>query len=223
MSIVIRDYLLCSVCIVLLYSFGYTQVDADALMGVPKITTVERNAIPVATIEQGSIVYDTDELAMYQFDGTIWQKLSVDISRTIVLNRLGTGNNTLLPNATNTYFDFPLNASHTQVNTGSTFTVVSNGAIRVLTDGVYMISASLSTNNMPSGTTKYILGAFVNGGLIGYLTRGFATLPGTDWWGGSGTLMYNLQANDVVTIRYVLNNNGNALSARYVNIGITKI
>lgn len=146
-----------------------------------------------------------------------------DVSRTIVLNRLGTGNNTLLPNATNTYFDFPLDATHTQVNTGSNYTVVGNGEIRVLTDGVYLLSASLSTNNMPSGGIKYIIGAFVNGSLIGYLTRGFVTLPSTDWWGGSGVLMYNLQANDVVNMRYVLNNNGNALSARYVNIGITKI
>lgn len=206
-----------------LYAYGFSQIDSDGLMGLPVTTTAQRTAIPIATINQGSLVYDSDELAIYQFNGTIWEKLSADVSRTIVLDRLGTGNNTLLPNATNTYFDFPLDASHTQVNTGSNYTVVGDGEIRVLTDGVYIISASLSSNNMPSGGVKYIIGAFLNGSLIGYLTRGFVTLPSTDWWGASGILMYNLQANDVVNIRYVLNNNGNALSARYVNIGITKI
>lgn len=201
----------------------YSQIDSDSLMGLPVATTIERNNIPTATISQGSLLYDSDELAIYQFDGTNWNKLAADVSKTIVLNRLGTGNNTLLANANNTYFDFPLDASHTQVNTGNNFTVVGDGEIRVLSDGVYMISASLSTNAMPAGGIKYIIGAFVNGTLIGYLTRGFVTLPNTDWWGGSGTLMYNLDENDVITIRYVINNNGTAISGRYINIGITKI
>lgn len=208
---------------ILVFQYTIAQIDSDNLMGLPVATTAERNAIPVGTINVGSLIYDSDELAIYQFNGTVWERLVAESSRTIVLNRVGSGTNTLLPNATNTYFDFPLNAAHIQVNTGSNYTVIGNGQIRVLSDGVYILTASLSTNNMPSGATKYIIGAFRNGSLIGYLTRGFANLPSSDWWGGSGSLMYNLSANDVIRIRYVLNNGGSALSARYLNIGITKI
>jgi len=168
------------------------------------------------------IVYDTTLKNVLQYDGTTWQPLGSQ-SQTIVLNRSTGGNNNLLVNATNTYFDMPLDATHEIVNTGDTFQTTGTGEITILKDGTYFLSAALSTRDMPAGNTKYILGVFINGTLRGYLTRGFASLPGQDYWGTSGTLMYPLGENDTVTIRYVINNNGNPLDAVFVNIGITKI
>ncbi len=199
------------------------QIDANSLFGLPSATTTDINNIDVTTIQEGALVFDTNQKMMFQFDGTNWVALSQDISRSIVLNRSLTGNNGLLVNATNTYFDFPLDLAHQQVNTGNTFEALGNGEVRVETAGVYLLSASLSTSNMPAGDTKYIIGAFLNDNLIGYLTRGFASLPNTDWWGASGILIYNLNANDRVKFRYVINNNGTPLHARFLNIGITKI
>ena len=202
----------------------YGQLEPGALMGIPNVSNADMIISGAAQgIQAGTLVYNQDIGSLYQFDGTNWIRLAEEIRKTIVLNRSAGGNNTLLPNATNTYFDFPLDASHTQVNTGGVFTVVGNGRIQISEAGTYLMSAELSTNNMPAGDTKYIIGAFRNGILIGYLTRGFASLPNQDWWGGTGVLMYNLNANDIIGFRYVLNNNGNALSARFLNIGMTKI
>lgn len=80
------------------------------------------------------------------------------------------------------------------------------------------MSAAFSVRDMLAGDTKYIIGLFINGALRGYLSRGFASLPNRNWWGTSGTIIYPLQANDEVRFRYVVNNNGNALDAVFVNI-----
>ncbi len=207
--------------IVLLQFIALTgQIDPNALLGVPKATTAEITAIVAPNL--GSIVYDTDLKNIFQYDGSAWQPLGTQ-SQAIVLNRAPGGNNNLLVNATNTYFDMPVDATHEIVNTGAVFQTTDTGEITVLQDGTYLISASLSASDMPAGNTKYILGAFINGTLRGYLTRGVATLPNQDFWGASGVLMYPLNQNDTVTVRYVLNNNGNALDAVFINIGISKI
>ncbi len=143
------------------------------------------------------------------------------VSSTIILNRQG-GNN-ILPTATNTYFDFPINSNHIQVNQGSTYSVTGNGEIQINEDGLYQLSASLSTNNLPAGGTKFILGVFLNGTLIGYLSRGFVTLPSQDFWGTSGTLSYVLSAQDRVRFRYVLNAGGATLNAVFINASISKL
>ncbi len=209
-----------SLCFLLFFivTVSYSQLDGDAVFSLPKVTNAEM--LGVISPNTGSLVYNTDDDSIYKFDGTNWVKTDTASSlKSVVLNRTG---GYLLPNATNTYFDFPINTAHTQSIDSDTFTVTGNGSIRVLRDGVYMISAELSTSNMPAGDTKYIIGAFRNGGLIGYLTRGSVSLPNRDWWGGTGVLMYNLNANDIIQIRYVLNA-GETLNGRFMNIGITKI
>ena len=54
--------------------------------------------------------------------------------------------------------------------------------------------------------------------------RGNVNFPsGTNEWGTSGVLVFSFNANDVVSLRYVLNNSGTSLNARYFNIGIVKL
>ncbi len=191
--------------------------------GFPSGTTAQINAItsPVESV----IAYSTDEKLFYYFDGTNWVQLNnpeLNSLKVVVLNRTG---GYTLPNQTNQYQDFPINATHTQTIDTDVFSVTGNGEITVLQDGVYLMSAELSTSNMPAGGTKYIIGAFRNNNsnLIGYLTRGFVTLPSRDWWGGTGVLMYQLNANDRIKMRYVLNAGGTPLTGRFMNIGITKL
>lgn len=194
------------------------QIDGDAIFSLPKLTNSEMLTVNSPYI--GSLVYNTTDDSIYKYNGIAWVKTDTASSlKTVVLNRTGGYS---LPNSTNTYYDFPLNASHVQTIDSDVFTITGDGAIRVLQAGVYLISAELSTSNMPSGNTKYIIGAFRNGGLMGYLTRGSVSLTSSDWWGGTGVLMYSLNANDIVTIRYVLNAGG-TLTGRFINIGITKV
>ncbi|SNR16350.1 hypothetical protein [Tenacibaculum jejuense] len=213
-----KKYLL-SIALLLYVFVAKSQVlPGVPVSGFPSGTTAQIQAIssPVESV----IAYSTDEKIFYYYEGTNWIPLNNPNSlKVVVLNRTG---GYTLPNATNTYFDFPINAAHTQTIDSDVFTVTGNGRIRILQTGVYLISAELSTSDMPSGGTKYIIGAFRNGGLIGYLTRGFVTLPSQDWWGGTGVLMYSLNANDEITLRYVLNA-GRTLTGRFMNIGITKM
>jgi len=191
--------------------------DAQLLVKIEGATTSEINAITGA--EEGMLTYDTSEKKLKTYDGINWS--TDDTASTIILNRVNGG--AILNTATNTYFDLPLTAAHTQVNTGSAFTIVGTSEIRINQDGVYLISAALSTSNMPSGSTKYILAARRNGALIGYLTRGFVTLPNVDFWGASGTLMYQLSTNDVINIQYVINAGGSTLNNIFSNAAITKL
>lgn len=191
--------------------------EAGELFGLRSVTTTEMNL--VASPTEGTLIYNTDEKAMFYYNGSTWKRTSSP--STIILDR--DGGNGLLPTATNTYFDLPLNASNVQVNQGTAFTVVGASEIRINETGIYQLSASLSSTNLPSGGTKFILGARRNGGLIGYLSRGFVTLPSQDFWGTSGTLVYSLTGGDVINIQYVLNAGGANLNVAFANIAITKL
>ena len=194
------------------------QIEANAIFGLTQHTNSEM--LSVISPNKGSMVYNTDDDKIYKFDGSSWVPIeAVSSLKSIVLNRTG---GYTLPTGTNRYFDFPINASNIQSIDPSVFSVVANGTIRILEAGTYLIAGGLSTSNMPSGSTKYIIGAFRNGVLIGYLTRGFVTLPNDDWWGGTGFLMYNFNANDTITLRYVLNA-GRTLTGRFMNVGISKV
>ncbi|PRX53234.1 hypothetical protein [Flagellimonas meridianipacifica] len=176
----------------------------------------------ISNPEDGMLVFNEDTGQINFFSGSSWVAPSNE-SKTIVLNRASGGNNNLIVNSTNTYYDFPVNATHELSNTGGIYQTLGNGRIRITETGTYFMSAAFSVRDMPSGNTKYIIGIFINGTLRGYLTRGFASLPNQDWWGTSGTIIYPLQANDEVRFRYVVNNNGNPLDAVFVNIGITQL
>ncbi|AUC15325.1 hypothetical protein BTO06_09300 [Tenacibaculum sp. SZ-18] len=213
-----KDLILLSLLLIGSLTLSSQVLPGVPVSGFPSGTTAQIQAItnPIESI----IAYSTNDKKFFYFNGSEWNPLNEPSSlNTIVLNRTG---GYTLPNATDTYFNFPINGSHVQSIDSDLYTVISDGTIRVSEAGIYLISAELSTSNMPAGNTKYIIGAFRNGGLMGYLTRGFTSLPSTDWWGGTGVLMYNLNANDQISIRYVLNA-GITLNGRFMNIGITKI
>lgn len=78
--------------VLLLYAQNFlAQIDANLLMGLPQATTLEINNITTATIQQGSLVFNTDRKKIYQFNGTDWKELLE--SPSVFLK---TGNYTLL-------------------------------------------------------------------------------------------------------------------------------
>ncbi|MEE2802711.1 MAG: hypothetical protein VX550_11065 [Bacteroidota bacterium] len=199
------------------FAFSQAQIDPNSIMGIPTLTTTEINSI--SNPNEGSIVYNTTDQSLYLRNATSWKKLTVDESKTVILNRNGGS----LPTAINTFYDLPLTNSHVTTINNDYYTISGTSEITILQQGNYLISGELSTTNMPAGDNKYILAVFINGSRRGYLSRGFASIPSRDFWGTTGTIMFSLNANDVINIRYVLNVNGATLNANFSNIGITKI
>ena len=54
---------------------GIAQLDADSLMGLPRGTTAEINAI--SSPNEGSIVYNTEDKRIYKHNGTTWVPLNI--------------------------------------------------------------------------------------------------------------------------------------------------
>lgn len=191
---------------------------ANDLVKIHSVTTLEMNAINLPM--EGSLVFNTDENTTYEYNGANWNRFTTnEESKTVVLN----GDGGSLPTQTNTFFDLPVDASNIQYINSTYFNVTNIGEITILEQGNYLISGEISTTNMPSGNTKYILALFINGVRSGYLSRGVANLPSQDYWGTTGVIMYSLAANDLVSIQYVINANGATLNANFSNIGITKL
>ncbi|KJJ37987.1 hypothetical protein [Aequorivita vladivostokensis] len=182
----------------------------------PRMTDVQMRNIP--TPLDGAVVYNTTTQSLFVFSNGSWKTTT---NPTLVLNRAGGTVSTM----NNTYYNFPLNSTHVQINDPTTFTISANGTIVINKTGTYAISASFSTSNIPSGSHKYIIGAYRNNSLVGYLSRGFVSVPGTgtDYFGASGILTYYLNAGDILELQYVLNNDNNPLNAAFFNIGITKM
>ncbi|CAM1363083.1 hypothetical protein [Tenacibaculum xiamenense] len=64
--------------IVLFLTFSYkaiSQLDANSLMGLPRGTTAEINAI--SSPNEGSIVYNTEDKRIYKHNGTTWVPLNI--------------------------------------------------------------------------------------------------------------------------------------------------
>ncbi len=59
--------------ILLFNSLVFAQIDADSLMGLPRASTTERNA--VTGVEIGSLVYDTTLNRVFQYTNTGWLEL----------------------------------------------------------------------------------------------------------------------------------------------------
>ncbi|WP_131453995.1 hypothetical protein [Neotamlana sedimentorum] len=184
----------------------------------PRVTTVQMNAIP--TPLDGALVFNTTNNSLYTYKNSHWSSLE---NNTLVVNREFANGNTALSTADNTYFDLPIGISDVIVNNTDVYNVTANGTVTILKPGNYMFSASLSSSNLPKGIHKYILALTINGTLVGYLVRGYTDLPDTNYWGTSGNIIYPVNANDVIKIRYVLNNGGTAIAAKFINIGITKL
>ena len=195
------------------------QIDSKVGAFVPpRMTSTEMIAIP--TPLDGAMVYNTTLNSYFIFGNGTWSSQS---SGTIVLNKSYSASNTALSTPNNSYVNFPVGAADILVTNADIYDVTGNGEVTIKESGNYLFSASLSTSNMPGGEKKYIIGLNINGGLVAYLSRGFSSLPSSDYWGTSGNVIYPINANDVITMRYVLNNDSTPLTARFVNMGISRL
>ncbi len=187
----------------------------------PRMTDAQMLAInsPLS----GSMVYNTTFNAMFVRTSNGWKNFFETSNASVVLNKVFASGNTSVATGNNAYYNFPLTASDAMSIDNSIFTIPATGKIKVSESGIYMVTASFSLANMPSGTKKYIIGLYQNGNLVGYLSRGTATLDAVDEWGTSGSLSVSAAANDIIEVKYVVNNSGANLEAKIFNIGITKL
>ena len=203
------------------------QIDSETGALVPPRMT----ATQMANIQnplQGAMVFNTTSQDLFTFNGIEWHEMVRSLP-TILMNRDGGTNFTL---SEDTYYQFPLGSSHVNYIDSDYYTVVSAGKIEILQDGIYNISCGLSTNNLPVGNRKYVIGIYRNGTLIGYPNRGEISIlnndPSGNYWGSSGVLTYLFNANDIVDIRYVINKDSGvsgtqSAPVRILNLAITKV
>jgi len=190
----------------------------------PRMTNSEMLAIPSPL--DGSIVYNNTFSSLFLYSSGTWNDLTRPDLPSAVLRREypSESTNGIVATGNNTYYNFPLNTADVTSIDNSYFQITGNGTLRILEGGNYMVSSGFAVSNLPSGNRKYIIGVYRNNSLIGYLVRGNVNFPsGTNEWGTSGVLVFSFNANDVVSLRYVLNNSGTSLNARYFNIGIVKL
>lgn len=210
-----------------------SQISPNSVLQLRNITDAEMTGM-VGTANEGSLIYNTDDDGIYRYNGTVWTKIDNSL-QTVVLNRdsgFGGGpNDDYFFNGQDNYRDFPVDAGDIQTIDSNIFEVIGNGEIRVLEDGVYFISGAISTEgDFPDDDDiKYILGVFLNGNtanddIIGFLTRGFVTADSNnEFWGASGVMMYQLEANDIINLRYRIDANETNINGWFTNIGITKM
>ncbi|WP_158845496.1 hypothetical protein [Algibacter sp. L1A34] len=195
------------------------QIDSKVGAFVPpRMTFSEMSAIP--TPLDGALVFNTTHNTYFVYRNGFW---SSQTNASLILNKDYPSGNSALSTPNDTYVDFPIGPSDIIAINSSAYDVTANGTVTIKESGNYLFSASLSTSNMPSGSKKYIIALNVNGALVAYLSRGASSLTSPDYWGISGTVMYPIVANDVVTMRYVLNNGNTPINAKFVNIGISHL
>lgn len=220
------------ICFLNICYFSYAQEvraidNKGTIINVRNNTVKTSNNAPTNPLEGDVWIDDTqpDNLITYIWDLTDWSIIEADESKTVILN---TQDNRSLTAATDDFFVLPLAVADIQTINNNYFEVSNYGttgsSIKILKDGNYLISGEISVTNMPSGVAKFILGVFLNStnGRIGYLSRGFSNLPSSEYWGTTGTLMYNFKADDFILIQYVLNGTS-PINSDYLNIGITKL
>jgi len=203
-------------------SSAILQLESTTQAFVPPRMT-DAQMLAIASPLNGSMVFNTTFNAMFVRTSNGWRNFFETSNASVVLNKVFTAGNTIISTANNTYYSFPLTASDALSIDNSIYSVPSSGKIKVNESGVYMVTASFSVTNMPTGVKKYIIGLYQNNALVGYLSRGTATLDAVDEWGTSGSLSVSAAANDTLELKYVLNNSGTSLEAKIFNIGITKL
>lgn len=190
---------------------------------MPRMTDAQMQAIDSPL--EGSIVYNTTDSSIYIRFKNEWTKyVQLNNTPSIILNK--TGGNLVLQE--DPPLPLPLNESNI-LHTASDYYEVggSNGAsknstIKILRDGLYLVTAGMSTINLPTGAKKYKVLVYVNGALKSYLTSGYVSLDRNDYWGTSGNSVLLLKANDTVEIKYTLDGSG-TITAKFFNIGISKL
>lgn len=189
----------------------------------PRMTNEQMNAIESPL--EGSIVYNNTFSALFMYSSGTWNNITRPDLPSIVMSKDWGANddNNLVQTQLNTYYNFPLTQNEVSSNEPNFFTVTANGTIQVKRTGNYLITAGFSVNSLPAGSHKYIIGVYRGNTLIGYLVRGNVVMQTDDEFGTSGVIMLPFEANEKISLRYVLNNGGEALDARFFKIGIVKI
>jgi len=198
------------------------QIDSNkGALVMPRMTSAEMRAI--TTVLDGAVAFNTSDQNWYiRIEGQ-WVAYSYNDTPSIILNK---ENETLT--LTSQPLQIPLNSNHVLQNSLGYYEVAGtdsspiNGKIKILRDGLYLITAGMSTTNLPSGPRKYKVLLYVNSALASYLTSGNVNLSASDYWGTSGNSPVLLQANDVVEIKYILDGTG-TISGKFFNIGISKL
>ncbi|NHN27679.1 hypothetical protein FIA58_018515 [Flavobacterium jejuense] len=182
----------------------------------PRMTNSQMLAISHPSIS--SIVYNTTFNTLYIYNSLGWKSMQDTDNSNLICKKSG-GTLTV---TNNTYYNFPLNSSNVLSQNSSTYDVISNGKIKIKENGIYMIGAQLSVNNMPSGTKAYSIAVYKNGSLIGLLNKNESIQSSNDYWGASGIMTFNLRINDEIDIKYLINNNTN-LNLVYAAFSFIKI
>jgi len=191
---------------------------------MPRMTNTQMEAIDGPL--EGSIVFNTTDSSLYIRINKTWvQYVQLNNTPSVILNKNG-GRLILQEDPP---LPLPLKAVDTLHNvadyyevSGSSDEEPKDSNIRVLREGLYLVTAGMSTTNLPSGSKKYKLLVFVNGTLRSYLTSGNVNLASNDYWGTSGNSVLLLEANDVIEIKYTLDGSG-TITAKFFNIGISKL
>lgn len=183
---------------------------------LPRMTDVQMTAI--ASPPVGSMVFNASENLPYFNGSSGWSGFDINSNPSIILSR---SNGTFSTSPTVAY-NMILTASHIVSNSSAYFSVPAAATVKVSRNGVYLLSVSLATSNMPAGNRNYYLAAYKNGVLIGYLSRMRLQNPTADYWGTTGTLMYPADAGDEFSFKYFISYNAN-LSNVFQTICITKL
>lgn len=186
---------------------------------IPRMTNAQMVAI--TNVLDGAFVFNTTDNKLYTRISGSWTEYTHDEVATIIFNK---GSGSFSQSATPVLM--PLNNTNVLFNSVGYYELdgspSTNGTVTVLHDGLYIITAGMSTSNLPAGAKKYSLQVYVNGTLATYLTNGYVNLASRDYWGTSGNFPVLLQANDLVEVKYTLEGTG-SLSGRFFQIAITKL
>ena len=186
---------------------------------IPRMTNAQMVAI--TNVLDGAFVFNTTDNKLYARISGSWTEYTPDELASIIFNK---GSGSFSQSATPVLM--PLNNTNVLFNSVGYYELdgppSTNGTVTVLHDGLYIITAGMSTINLPAGAKKYSLQVYVNGTLATYLTQGYVNLPSQGWWGASGNFPVLLQANDLVEVKYTLEGTG-SLNANFFQIAITKL
>ena len=187
----------------------------------PRMTTAQMNAIP--TPLDGALVYNTTQKNWYIRTDGVWHAFTRSETPSVILNRQG---GTVEISSSEILTPFPLNQNNILANDSKFYALSSNaGEVKVLRSGTYLITAGFSTSNLDSGSKIYRVEVFVNNTISEIITNGEINIPGTtDYWGTSGNILLTLNANDLVSIKYILKGlNQDTRNGKFFNIGLSKL
>ncbi|WP_194850337.1 hypothetical protein [Nonlabens antarcticus] len=194
-------------------------------------------ASPVISPADGLLVYNTNTSesgvnavspGFYYWINNSWKQVGSQVearSKRLTLYRDFGGANII--NANTDFNNMPLGGISTDIQEidSDTFKILSNGSIRVLKTGSYLISSSISIQNLGSGNTKYILAVFQGSNRLGYLTRGFInSSTKAEFFGTSGVFQYFFTANQIINVQYFFSSaTPKMYEADLLHLGIVKI